>query len=66
MLKTEASKVPYLKAGDSKYAFICWEPHIFNMNIIITMQNLVGYNAGFFQRQSFKLVATITSRTKQQ
>ena len=27
MLKTEDLKTAYLKAGDSKYAFICWEPH---------------------------------------
>ena len=26
MLKTEDSKTAYLKAGDSKDAFICWEP----------------------------------------
>ena len=26
MLKIEDSKTAYLKAGDSKYAFMCWEP----------------------------------------
>ena len=49
-----------------KNSLLVTKYHIFNMNIIITMQNLVAYNAGFFQRQSFKLVATITSRTEQQ
>ena len=28
MLKTEDLKTAYLKSEDSKYAFMCWEPHI--------------------------------------
>ena len=44
MLKTEDTKTAYLKAGDSKYAFICWEPQVSKSLKSATNMNLEDKN----------------------
>ena len=37
MLKTEDLKTAYLKSEDSKYAFMCWVPHLSMKSQVISL-----------------------------